>query len=226
LKRLFFAALVAVAVLSVIVPAAAAPNIYGTSGLIEVPDDLIFPVGAWVPAFHTIQGDGDSDTNFFTIGTGILPNLSISGGIVDNDDSEVFINAKYRVSPETADRPSITIGVVDATSEFDDDPGLYILFAKNLTAAAEEIAGGESKPLRGYLGFGSGFFDGVFVGLEWVLTPKLTGMVEYLSAPYGDDDSHFNGGIRYALTNELRLDAALIDFDDLMLGISYNVVRF
>ncbi|MBI2842800.1 MAG: hypothetical protein HYX78_05315 [Armatimonadetes bacterium] len=213
-------------------PAAAAPNIYGTGGLIEIPDDTLYPVGSITPAYHGIFniGPGDEDLSFFTVGVGILPNLSVSGGVASNGDDDAVINAKYRLTPESADRPSITIGVVDAVGDLntEDDPGFYILFAKNLTAAAEEVVGGESKPLRGYLGFGSGVLSGLFLGLDWTLTPKISAMLEYVNSDEGplDGDSHFNGGIRIAVSNELRIDLGLIDFDDFTAGISYNVIRF
>jgi len=228
LKRLVFSAILAgVLILAAVGMTAAAPNIYGTSGLMEIPDDIIFPVGSATPAFHHISGEGNSDLNFYTLGVGILPNLSVSGGIVDNGDSEVILNAKYRLVAETADRPSITFGVIDATGELDadDDPGLYVLFAKNLTAAAEEVAGGVSKPLRGYAGFGTGTIEGFFLGLDWTLTPRLSGMIEYLSEGL-TGDSHFNGGVRIAISNELRIDLGMIDFDDFTAGISYNALRF
>ena len=228
MRRVSLAALVAVIVLAAI-PAVGAPNLYGTSGLIEVPDDIIYPVGAFSLAYHVIvePGDSDDNLNFFTIGTGLLPNLDISGGVKTNGDTDAVINAKYRLAAETIERPSITIGVVDAAGELspNDDPGIYIEFGKNLTAAAEEVAGGESKPLHGYLGFGTGVMKGVFIGLNWTLAPKLSATVEYLSKGL-KDDPHFNVGIRLALTNELRLDAGLFDMDDFTGGISYNLARF
>jgi hypothetical protein len=230
LRQLTLVALVAATlILAAAIPAAAAPNLYGTSGLIEVPDDVICPVGSISPAYHVIVNPGDSSNNlnFFTVETGIVPKLSISGGAVSDGGTEALVNAKYRLSPETIERPSITIGVVDAAAKLDpDNPGLYIAFAKNLTAAAEEVAGRESKPLRGYLGFGTGVLKGVFVGLNWTLTPKLSAMFEYLSSGMVPEDMHLNGGARLALTNELRLDVGLVDFKDFTAGISYNVRKF
>lgn len=232
MKNLALMAVVAATlILAAMIPAAAAPNIYGTGGLIEVPDDTIYPVGSLTPAYHTVIniGDSESDINFFTVGFGLLPNLDISGGVASNGSDDTLLNAKYRLSPETMDRPSITIGVVDAVGDLasDDDPGLFIVFGKNLTAAAEEVAGAESKPLRGYLGFGTGVLDGIFLGLNWTLAPKLQAMIEYVNSDQGiGGDGHFNGGIRLALTNEIRVDASLIDFSDFSAGISYNVIRF
>ena len=84
MKKLALAALVAGAlILSAVIPAAAAPNIYGTSGLIEVPDDIIYPMGAISLAYHGVFGTDDHEdtVNFFTAGLGLLPNLDVSGGV-------------------------------------------------------------------------------------------------------------------------------------------------
>jgi hypothetical protein len=227
LKSLFVVAVTAaVLVAGALAPAAAAPNVYGTSGLIEVPDDGLYKVGSVAPAYHTVRNvAGDESLNFYTIGVGILPNLSVSGGIVADGGSDAVINAKYRLSPETAEKPSITVGVVDAAEKLNDNPGLYVAFGKNLTAAAEEVSGHESKPIRGYLGFGTGTMKGVFVGLDWTLTPKLSAMFEYLSKGL-NDESHANAGIRYALTNELRIDLGTFRFKEFTRGISYNVLKY
>ena len=69
--------------------------------------------------------------------------------------------------------------MVDVTSDIDDDPSFYILFARGLTGVAEDITDDESVPLRGYLGFGSGLYEGVFVGLEGCFH-RFVGMVEYV----------------------------------------------
>jgi hypothetical protein len=233
LRKLALAALLAGAlVLAAVIPSVAAPNIYGTSGLIEVPDDIIYPVNTLSPAYHGVfnadnDNNSDSTINFFTVGLGILPNLDVSGGVKTDGDTDVIINAKYRLATETSDRPSITVGVIDAAAQFADDPGIFIVFGKNLTIAAEEISGGVSKPLRGYAGFGTGALSGFFLGLDWTLTPKVAAMVEFLTSDKAiSDGTHFNAGLRFAISNELRVDVGTVDFSTLMAGISYNVIRF
>ena len=228
MRKLALAALLAGAlVLAAVIPSVAAPNIYGTSGLIEIPDDIIYPVNTLSPAYHGVFNTDDDTINFFTVGLGILPNLDVSGGVKVNGDTDVIINAKYRLATETADRPSITIGVIDAAAQFADDPGVFIVFGKNLTAAAEEVSGGVSKPLRGYAGFGTGILQGFFLGLDWTLTPRVSGMLEFLTSDQGiSGGTHFNAGVRFAVSNELRVDLGTVDFSTLMVGVSYNVIRF
>ncbi len=228
MKIVAVAALATTMILSA-VAVTAAPNLYGTGGLIEIPDDSIYAVGEWTPAYHGVYDVSDSgqSLNTYTVGTGIIPNLSASAGVVDFGDTNLLLNAKYRILSETSTRPSVTVGVIDLTSEIGQDPSIYIVVGRNLTAAAEEVAGGESKPLRGYIGFGTDILDGVFLGLDWTLSPKFSAMLEFVGSDEGIvDGSHFNGGIRYALTNELRLDAGLVDFSDFTAGISYNALKF
>lgn len=227
------AALATTIILSASMAAVAAPNIYGESGMIEVPDDATYAVGTVTPAYHgvySVESNGVNSThNFYTVGVGLLPNLSVSGGVISNGGTNALLNAKYRITPETANRPSFTIGVTDMLGEVgrSDSPGLYFMVGKNLTSAASEVVGGESKPLRGYLGIGTGVLEGVFVGLDWRLAPKVAGMVEYLSSDQGlTDESHFNAGLRFALTNEIRLDVGTYAFKGLTAGISYNALRF
>jgi hypothetical protein len=220
---------VATTTLVLSVAAVAAPNIYGTGGLIEVPDDTITAVGSFAPAFHSVIDVGDSSTslNFWTVSTGIIPKLEVSGGFATDGDSEGFLNGKYRVLSETKTVPSVTVGVIDAFANLSDDATAYIEVGKNLTSTAEEVAGRASKPLRGYLGVGTGILDGLFLGLDWTLAPKFSAMFEYIGSDKGlEGDSHFNGGIRYAVTDKFRVDASLIDFKDLSLGVSYNALKF
>lgn len=217
--------------LSAALAAVSAPNIYGEGGLIEIPDDTTYAVGSIVPAYHgvySVSDAGDQSFNFFTAGTGILPNLSVSAGAVTNGGTDLLLNGKYRIYPETSKGPSVTIGVLDATGAIsrDGNPGFYVVVGKSLTSVAEEVAG-TSKPLRGYIGAGTGVLKGFFVGLDWKLAPKLSAMVEYIGSDEGlTDESHFNAGIRYALTNELRVDLGTYAFKSFTAGISYTAIRF
>lgn len=112
--------------------------------------------------------------------------------------------------------------MLDFSGELDpnDDPGIYVLFGKNLTPMASDIAGEPSKPLKGIVGFGTGLFDGLFASLDWTLNPRLSLMAEFVD--FGE--SEFNVGVRFALTDQLRGDLALIDGENLGFGISFTKV--
>lgn len=234
LKKLVMSASVAaILILAALVPAAAVPNIYGTGGLMEVPDDTIVPPLQLAPSYHGVFGSeingSNQDFNFFMVEGGILPNFDMGIGFNAGSNTDFMLNFKYRLFNETEKRPSVTIGLVDAAAQLarNGNPGAYLVFSKTLTPYAEELTGKESKPLRGYLGAGLGVYQGIFVGLDWTFTRNFSVMFEYLSSGQAIVDSgHFNGGIRYAITNELQLDLGFVDFSDFTAGISYNAIKF
>ncbi len=208
----------------------AALNIYGESGLIEVPDDATIAPGNVAVAYHGVYNVGSSteDYSIFSFGVGIMPNLSASVALWNDGDSATSINAKYRISPETVTRPSITVGVMDIFGDLtDDNPALYVVIGKNLTTKAESVVGRASKPLRGYLGYGSGMLEGLFVGLEWSMTPQPSAKVEWISSDKGyRGDSHFNAGASYEFSKGLRADVGFIDLRDVTVGVSYSALKF
>ena len=183
----------------------------GQSGLILTPDGLVTPQGSWDLSLHLFT---DSDRTAFGVVFGVAENLEIGASFRSNGHSDAAINGKFRLIPETSQRPAILVGVGSVT----DDPGLYLVISKNITSTASDIAGEPSKPLRLNVGFGSGSFDGIFLGLDWTLQPQLTLMAEFL----GGNGSSFNAGVRYAISDTLRLDLATIDLEDIAFGATYR----
>ncbi|MDO8589544.1 MAG: hypothetical protein Q7T82_21175 [Armatimonadota bacterium] len=219
------AVLALVALLAFGAAASAAPSVFGTSGNIITPDDTILASGAFNIAYHGISTDGDN-ANFFAANVGLLPNLEVGATVATDGDTDVLINAKYRVLAEAASRPAVTIGVIDAGQQLTDDSGFYILLSKSLTPVVESATEKTVGPVRGHLGFGSGVVQTIFAALDWTVTPKLSLMLEVISDSELPQDSMFNIGGRYAISDDLRLDLGLIDFDDLTYGISYQALKF
>lgn len=191
----------------------------GQSGLILTPDGLVTPQGSWDLSLHLFT---DSDRTAFGAVVGVAENLEIGASFLNNGDGEAAVNAKYRLMPETAQRPGILIGVFDAAGQFRDNPGLYLVISKNITSTASDIAGEPSKPLRLNVGLGTGFYDGLFLGLDWALQPQLSLMAEFFSGDFNRDDSSVNAGVRYAISDAIRLDAAVIDLEDFAIGATYR----
>jgi hypothetical protein len=226
LKNYAFSAVLSFALVLLVGAAAmAAPSVFGLSGNILTPDDLILAPGTFNLAYHGISFDGGDNENIFSGNVGVFPNLEVGASVLTNGDSDVIFNGKYRLLTETGTRPAVTVGVIDLASTAFADPGLFIMVSKSLTTAAEEVTDRPSKPLRGHLGIGSGVLSSVFLGLDWTVTPQLSVMLEYISdSDFGG--SLFNGGVRYAVSDNLRLDLSLIDFDDFTYGISYQAIKF
>jgi len=202
-----------------------APSFFGPTGNILTPDAITAPMHGFDVGYHGFfnMGDAESDLNVFHGNIGLTPNIEVGAAWFDPDtgDGDLAINGKWRFLDETATRPALAVGVFDAASELDDDAAFYVLASKNLTEFAQNVVEGESKPLRGTIGVASGIYDGFFAALDWTLASKLSVMLEFASFdPDGSNDSTVNAGVRWAAGPGLRLDAALIDFDDLAAGIS------
>lgn len=195
----------------------------GQSGDILTPDGLVTPQGSWDLSYHQFTNLlVDTDLTTFGVVFGVAEGLEIGASFLNNGGSETAVNAKFRLMAETPQRPAILVGVFDAASTFSNDSGLYLVISKNITSTASDIAGEPSKPLRLNVGFGSGLYDGIFLGLDWTLQPQLSLMAEFSSGQIGDNDSFFNAGIRYAVSDAFRLDLATIDLEEIAFGASYR----
>lgn len=193
MKYLFLVAILLV----VAIPAFGASSFIGPSGTILTPDGIVVPSGTWEVGFHRFEvGDG---VNVFSLNYGLVPNFEVGVALENNGDDDFSVNAKYRIVQESATQPAVLVGM----HNFEDDTSVYILGSKTLSG----------QPITLNIGLGSGFYDGVFAGAELVVSPRARIMAEIV-------DSDFNAGIRYALTDTIRLDAALIDLDDFAFGAS------
>ncbi|HUV04054.1 MAG TPA: hypothetical protein VMX94_02985 [Armatimonadota bacterium] len=199
----------------------------GLSGNILTPDGVVVPPGTWEASYHSLPDIFDN-RDLTTVGVtyGLVGNLEVGVSFVSNHESDTALNAKYRLMPETPTRPAVLVGVFDIGSTVEtldkDDPGLFIVFSKSVTPAAENRQQ-PLKPLQLSVGFGTGVFDGVFAGLDWTVQPQMRVIAEYFGGKIGRNDNLFNAGIRYAPTGALRLDVAAIDFEDVAFGVNYRI---
>ena len=220
----------------------AATSIYGISGLIETPDDTIVAAKSFTPAADRIfdlkvHGAATGvDLTTFGGAVGIIPNLEVSAVGIDSNaagvGTEGLVNAKYRVLAESVNRPSVTVGVVDAAKRLEHLTGNtiteasgFIVFGKNMSNVAEGVSGQVSKPVRGTLGVGTGLYKGAFAGLNMSLAPKFSVAVEYLGAGIRNE-STFSGMVRFQPIQALSVDAGAIGFKDFYAGASFNLSTF
>jgi hypothetical protein len=186
----------------------AAPNYLGSTGLLLTPTADVLRMREWnAYAFGT--------DDFFSFGAnfGLFENFELGATGFDPDfgDTEVLINLKYRLLPESERAPGIAIGVVDIADEFDVDPSIYLVVSKALGTAS---AGSKGLQIRGHLGIGDGIYDTIFGGVDIVLSPQALLLVEY-------DSDDFNFGVRFGVSQEVRIDVSLLD-GDFGAGISFN----
>jgi hypothetical protein len=209
---------------------AAEQSFLGTTGTLLTPDDSVLGAGDFSAGYHGISFDG-ATPNVIAASIGINGSLELGIARLDPNATgapiKTVLNGKYLALTETAYRPSLVFGAVDiaGTLNVDKDPGLYAVIGKNLTSTATSLSGTPSAPLRGYVGFGMGIYDGVFGGLTWSLGSRAKLMVEYLHGiriiDTLDADSMLNAGVQFAVSDELSAQVALFDGTDIGFAVDF-----
>jgi hypothetical protein len=208
--------LAAVAVLVCLAgPALAAPSFFGYTGLVGVPTAEALDKDDYNAAAFTLNFEEGGDSSIYAANLGVADGLEIGFARFrpEEGEGETSLNAKYRFSPETGERPALAAGVVDFADEV--DTTVYVVMSKSLVKRYEMSLGEIVSP-QIHFGVGGGQFDGVFGGLSAALADRLMLTVEH-------DSEEINFGARLALSDELRAHFAALDgFDDIGLGLSYN----
>lgn len=192
LKRLLIGLLL---LATMAIPCGAAA-ITGSTGLILIPEADVLPTGGFEAGLHVTRD----------------AIVSLSLGIFDHVELSLFTNlqggdlgyaAKVLLNEESANFPGVAVGV--------ESGDVYIALTRRMGR------------LRGTLGFGNGSFNGVFFGASFQLNPVEVGKMQTAPQLMLDYNGHLlNGGIRIPLAPRLDLDAAFIDFDHGMIGITYK----
>jgi len=211
---------------------AAEPSFLNTTGTLLTPDDSVLGAGDFSAGYHGISFEG-ATPNILGANVGINGYLELGIARLDPDATgaaiQTALSGKYLALTETAYRPSLVFGAVDiaGTLDVDKDPGLYAVIGKNLTSTATSLSGTPSAPLRGYVGYGMGIYDGVFGGLTWSLGSRAKLMVEYLHGisvvDTLDTESMVNAGLQFAVNDELSAQVAVFDGTDI--GFAVNFVK-
>jgi hypothetical protein len=207
---------------------------YGLSGLIETPDDVTVDPSAVVLLGRDAPDFDNSGVDVYSFGgvVGIMPKLEVGFVGIDTDaagsKAQGIASAKFRIMDETADRPSVTVGIVDAASRMDkvnseiENASVFIVFARSLSSVAQPWAAAVTTPLKFTLGFGSGLYKGAFVGVDWSPQPRLHIMGEYITKGLRQE-STFNAGLSYTVFNRLSLEAGTMAFKGFYGGVTYTL---
>src|SRR5438876_517220 len=101
-------------------PALAAPNVFGTTGLLATPTADVLGQGEWNVHAHFINRD-----SFSTFGANYAPfqnlEVGVTGVHVRGGGTQGIINGKYRLVPEKGNMPALAVGVVDAANRISDN---------------------------------------------------------------------------------------------------------
>lgn len=141
----------------------AAPNIFGTTGLITIPDAQTLEVRE---ANAHVHAGGDYTS--YGAGLGFFRNLETGVTFIKGDTKnslnvnknlKTLINAKYRLVGEKGWRPAFAAGVTDLFSDARPGSSFYIVASKAFLKPTPVKAGWS---FTGHLGWGSGFYQETF----------------------------------------------------------------
>ncbi|WP_456397754.1 YjbH domain-containing protein [Desulfurobacterium sp.] len=179
-------------------------NISGLTGYIFTPSAYIQPEKKIVA--------GTAITNEYKnifISSVIFPGLEAGLSYdFDNNRNKLF-NLKYQFLPETKALPAIAFGGnINGNSPFH---GAFVVISKYFdTPIPQTITAG----------YGTGFYDGFFVGNEILIHPKVTFMTEYIEP---DRTKLENLNIRPAIHTNFGIK--LMPLNNLQINIYYNFGR-
>ncbi len=212
-----YVGLVAALVLLVAVPvwAQPAPSFLGPTGLLFVPTADVVGMGEVEAGAAVTRGDDDNDANWISANVGVLPQLEVGATRigVEDADSEIVLNAKYRVLKPALTATTLSVGMVDITDQI--DRSAYAVLSHDVGVGLVMRKGLFSRP-RVHVGIGGGMLDGVFAAGEITYANKVDLIAEY--------DSHdVNVGARIPLSRGLNATVAALDgFDHLGVGVSFT----
>jgi hypothetical protein len=189
------------------------PNFLGATGLLLAPSAYTQFNREGTGYFHAtsgfygggaVVGLGDQ----FEVGLTVLSTRR-SGG---RRGTDLLANAKFNFLRETDNIPALSVGVVDAFSDFARRASWYVVASKYFTRAEVE----QDFALKGHLGFGGGVYnERVFAGAELFFQPNLAGMAELVNG-------RFNLGGRYH-AGPLSATLGLFNFSRIGGGLAYTV---
>ena len=211
MKKLFVGMICSAIVCGALGAAAADPSLYGPTGLIVMPtaDSLGFgQANGFVN--YVDWDDGETTAAGANVGVGLGVELGIS--YLDYDDSATIVNAKWNLKREGLLTPGIAIGAINLTEtdDFPHDINPYIVLSKRLSVPASSIA------FSGHAGYIGGDIEEFMIGASADLTPKIQ-----IAADYIGDFTELSVGVRYAVTDDLKLGVSSVD-GNMMLSASYR----
>ncbi|MFP3903560.1 MAG: hypothetical protein ACLFWB_04870 [Armatimonadota bacterium] len=203
----------AVAVLSLVLAAwvSAEPSMVGYTGLLNVPTADVLSENAYNLAISSSELS-DWDDRGYAGNVGFQDGIEAGIFVMrpEEGSGETIVNIKHQFQAPEPGRASLAVGISDLTDEF--DTSVYVVGTKPLQG---EILG-TRMTLHG--GFGGGWIDGLFLGIEAELNPSFSAIAE-----------HFNNdvsvGARWHIHDHFTVDGGYMQTDEWALNISYNYPR-
>lgn len=188
---------------------AAAHNVFGSTGLINIPTASVAPSGSFSAAYHLFGGG-----SHLSMILGAFPNVEV--GLVSRfgePGAGFFGSVKVQLLQE-GDYPGVAVGLTTNG----DTASYYIVGSMQIGAPG----------IRGHIGFGSGQFSRGFAGISSVLNPvTVISSDRKFSMPVTTvivetDGWRINTGLSLKFNQELSAKVMVSGFKDFGFGVSYS----
>ncbi len=186
-----------------------AHNVYGTTGLLNIPTASVLPSGSFSLAYNYFRGD-----NHASVILGAFPGVEVglATRIVDADPRFAG-NVKVQLLSE-GEYPAIAVGLNTDLNQ----ANFYLVGSMQIGVPG----------VRGHLGFGSGRYKSGFAGISSVLNPvsistdssKLTMPLTTFMLEF--DGRGLNTGVIMKFANSLETKFLLTDFQRIGFGVSFS----
>lgn len=183
----------------------AATSQLGETGLLMAPSADTLGQGSFVIGYSRL---GLTDCVY--VGAGIIPNLEVGLGSKGfRDGATVYPMLKLRLLGEAQDVPAVAVGL--------EGQALYVAASKRLMSSGP----------RAHVGFGTGRFNGIFVGVDHILNPVTissgTGFQAPITTVMGEYvGGKFNIGARFDFSKGLSFSIGLLDTSHVSAGVSFT----
>jgi hypothetical protein len=199
------ASIILALIVSVSQLAFAATSQSGKSGLLLAPSADTLGQGSFAIGYSRL---GLTDCVY--ISAGVIHNLEVGlGSRGFSDGATIYPMLKFRLMGEAVDLPAVAVGL--------EGQALYVAASKRLMASGP----------RAHLGFGTGRFNGIFVGVDHILNPVTissgSGFQAPLTTVMGEYvGGAFNIGARFDFPKGLSFSIGLLDTSRLSAGVSFT----
>ncbi|MBT3580893.1 hypothetical protein HOC37_00545 [bacterium] len=216
MKKIFY---ILIAIFMITSLGYAAPNIYGSSGLIEMPTAESLQYKEFnVGLDYSVKSEATPSSNngvyYYKLNLGSFKGfeLGIVGGTIPTEG--VFVNLKYYLMSDNSRYPiSIAIGMEKLTSHT--DSSAYLVASKKF-----------QEGFHGHFGFKAHFLgaeidSSIMLGLEYLLSDEFSIETDILNL---GNQYRINSGVRYYFSDNIFFRASILDITNARgEGMLYNV---
>lgn len=188
---------------------AAAHNVSGSTGLINIPSASVAPSGSISAAYHLFNG-----TSHISMVLGAFPGVEVGiASRLDDSQNPLSGNVKVQLLKE-AEYPAIAAGLAAGQ----DNVSYYVVGSMQIG-----IPG-----VRGHIGWGSGQFSRGFAGISSVLNPVTIISSEWripmpvTTVIVETDGWRINAGLSMKFNQQLSAKVMVSGFKHFGFGVSYS----